>query len=147
MQDGAAWSGARASTWEVVRPLCVPVLSLDRSAAAVVAVTGGGAALTLSASLARRPKRQRGTVAGSASASHLERREEAAAAAGALRGAAWAAKLGAVGDSAAALAASVASQTATRAMSLGVLTTSSSQMKSPPRLTKGIEKATVPSGL
>ena len=54
----AAWSGARASMWEVVRPLCVPVLSLDRSAAAAATVTGGEAALTLSASLARCPKRQ-----------------------------------------------------------------------------------------
>ena len=34
-KTAAAWSGDRASTWELARPLCVPVLlSLDRSAAA-----------------------------------------------------------------------------------------------------------------
>ena len=43
----AAWSGARASMWDVARLLFVPILSLDRS-------SGGGEALTLSASLARR---------------------------------------------------------------------------------------------
>ena len=76
-----------------------------------------------------------------------ERRQGAAAAAGASRGGAWVARLGAVGTSAAALAASAASQTATRALSLGVVPISSSQMKTPPRLTKGRETAIVPSGL
>ena len=33
---------ARASIWEVARALCVPVLSLDRSAAAAAAVVVGG---------------------------------------------------------------------------------------------------------
>ena len=40
---GGAGRRRRGRAWELVlRPLCVPVLSLDRSAAAVAAVTGGG---------------------------------------------------------------------------------------------------------
>ena len=93
-RTAAAWLGARASTWEVVRPLCVPVLSLDRSVAAVVAVTGGGAALALLALVARGPWRRRWRVAGSAVATRSERREGVVAAAGVLRRAARAAGTG-----------------------------------------------------
>jgi hypothetical protein len=53
--DGDMGGREGVDVWEVVHPLCVPVLSLDRSAVAAAAVTGGGEALTFSASLARRP--------------------------------------------------------------------------------------------
>ena len=102
----------------------------------VAAVTAGGAALALSASVARRPWRQRGAVAGSAAATCSGRREELAVpAVGVLRGAARAAKLGAACALAAASEASVLA--ATRAASPDNVTTSRSQMESPPRLTKG----------
>ena len=53
-RTAAAWSGARASTCELARVLCVSVLSLDSywSATVAAAVAGGGAALILSAALA-----------------------------------------------------------------------------------------------
>ena len=51
----AAWLGARASTCELARAMCVQVLSLDWSAMAAAVVAGGGAALILSAAFALCP--------------------------------------------------------------------------------------------